>query len=254
MISTNIESKTPAAIATLHLTLAETVVPCFQSFWRWVAGESGGCFALHFALFFATVMSNSELITKTQLKARGWTESLIKRFFPVPTMERPNPRYRSAPPVKLYAVAKIIEIESAQVFLAAKDLAKQRSARAKNIVSQKREETRQWVRSLPPPEIPQYAPEKLKPLAVEHYNRRCVARGKFEKFATTKSDEVFIRRICVNFLRHELSDYESLLDQAYGRINAEPARLGIGRRILDAIAQEHPWLADECRRQKSQKS
>ena len=91
---------------------------------------------------------------------------------------------------------------------------------------------------------------QLKQRAAADYNRLWLERGCYEKFATAKSDEGFIRRICVNFIRHELSEYESQLDQAHGRINAETARTNIRRRILDAIAKAYPWLSDECRRQK----
>jgi hypothetical protein len=61
-------------------------------------------------------MLEPRLITKTELKSRGWTDALIARFFPAPTKENPNPHYRSAAPVKLYDVAQVASIESTAEF------------------------------------------------------------------------------------------------------------------------------------------
>ena len=59
------------------------------------------------------VIENKEIvyITQTDLKNRGWTNKAIKLFFPEPDMYKTNPRYRSAPPMKLYNIEKVKLIE-----------------------------------------------------------------------------------------------------------------------------------------------
>jgi len=52
-----------------------------------------------------------EMLTKTALKARGWTESLIRTFLSEPDLERRNPMYTSAAPMKLYYLWRVEGIE-----------------------------------------------------------------------------------------------------------------------------------------------
>ena len=47
--------------------------------------------------------------TKTDLKARGWTEALITRFLPQADMVRTNPYYASAPEMRLYAWLHVVK-------------------------------------------------------------------------------------------------------------------------------------------------
>ena len=41
-------------------------------------------------------------LTKSQLKDRGWTDSLIRKFLSEADKTRTNPHYRSGPPMRLY--------------------------------------------------------------------------------------------------------------------------------------------------------
>ena len=40
--------------------------------------------------------------TATQLKARGWTDALIRDLLGAPDQTRINPHHRSGPPMRLY--------------------------------------------------------------------------------------------------------------------------------------------------------
>ena len=39
-----------------------------------------------------------KMLTLTDLKARGWTDALVKQFLGEPDATRPNPHYRKAAP------------------------------------------------------------------------------------------------------------------------------------------------------------
>jgi hypothetical protein len=193
-------------------------------------------------------MLEPRLITKTELKSRGWTDALIARFFPTPTKENPNPHYRSAAPVKLYDVAQVASIESTAEFKDALSAAADRSQRAKAKAAGRRAATIQWAEDLPTPEIPTYSRDELRDLACHHYEELWLARGK-EKHADITAPDGFLDRISVNFLRHQLSPYEERLFRSRGRVGASEARAIIRRQVLSTISKAYPWLSDECSKQ-----
>jgi hypothetical protein len=189
------------------------------------------------------------LMTKTDLKSRGWTDALIARFFPTPTTESPNPYYRAGAPVKLYDAAQVAAIESTAAFQEAQSAAAKRSQSAKARAARRHATTLQWLTELPPPHIPRYSQDTLYRRACQHYNDLWRGRGDWERHADRSASDDFLNRIAVNFLRHALSPYEERLVQSRGRIGASEARRMIRQQILSAIAQIYPWLAEECAKQ-----
>ena len=186
-------------------------------------------------------------LSKAGLKERGWTETLIKNFFPVPTREKANPRYKCAAPMKLYDKIKIEEIEKTPEFVTAKKKADARKLTAKAGAKKKLGETLDWANSVYCPEIPGI--KNLRQDACDHYNHLWASRGRWEKHANPNDDTTFLNRIIVNFLRHELSPYEEKLFEAKGRTGAPEARAIIRQKVLEAIAKKYPWLEPECKNQ-----
>lgn len=80
----------------------------------------------------------SDLLAKSDLKKRGWTDSLIKRFLPEPDEIRPNPKYRSAAPMILYLAARVAAIEADCDFQAAMTETKCRQDHVARAVKTKR--------------------------------------------------------------------------------------------------------------------
>lgn len=52
-------------------------------------------------------------------------------------------------------------------------------------------------------------------------------------------------------LRHVETDYDWLLDSVAGRVGVIEARMLIRKRVLNAIADQYPYLAAECERQQT---
>lgn len=195
-------------------------------------------------------LNNNNLITKTGLKERGWTESLIKRFFPVPTKEAPNPYYRSVgAPMKLYDIDKVNSIESSRNFIEAKTVTEKRIVAGIKSAEKRRKSAIEWAKTLPNPDIPVYSRGKLYMLACQHYSDLWLSRGSIDKWADTRQSTDFLNRISVNYLRHVQSPYEGRLIATRGMVGASEARQIIRDRILSIIATKYPWLADECNRQ-----
>lgn len=87
--------------------------------------------------------------------------------------------------------------------------------------------------------------------ACEHYN--LLHPNKPPADPLTNTSPAFVERLCVNFLRHELSSYDTNRD-AIRRLTSDPATAHeagaiIKARTLQAIAETYPQLYPECRRQ-----
>ena len=90
-------------------------------------------------------MKKEKYYTKSELKANGWTDAMIKRFLPEPDRTYPNPRYRNAAPVCLYQEERIENVKKTEDFktFELKKAAKKESA--KRAVETKRRKVVEWV-------------------------------------------------------------------------------------------------------------
>src|SRR2546422_10912983 len=70
-----------------------------------------------------------------------------------------------------------------------------------------------------------------------------------ENYASHKSDAAFLTRIAVNFIRHELTEYDYALADVAGKIGITKAVDGIRQKVYSAIARAYPGFATECERQ-----
>ncbi len=203
-----------------------------------------------FEAYFAT----SGLITKTQLKERGWTDAGIKRFLRQADCTKENPHYRCAPPMKLFRVSRVEAAEATPEYLAWKEASEARKPAAKaaaqaGIATKKAkllEIANNWR-----PSIPKLPAEALRKAAIENHNAYHTNRATWGRYydwttATPESDAGFLTRIIVNYIRHVLTDYEALLEKLRGRIGFDEAKALVRFQVYDAIAETYPDLASEC--------
>ena len=76
-------------------------------------------------------MKDKKFIAKCSLKRRGWTKKMINDFYPIPSLELPNPYYRSAASMKLYKISKVEGIEQTEPFKAYWDKIAEKRAKAR---------------------------------------------------------------------------------------------------------------------------
>jgi hypothetical protein len=90
----------------------------------------------------------------------------------------------------------------------------------------------------------------LQKQAIHHYNNE-IGSSDFS-IAHADSDPAFLERIMVNFVRHQLTDYERKIESAQAeatRADQELASNEVRRLTYTAIAQAYPALSKECIRQ-----
>lgn len=199
------------------------------------------------------------MITKSRLKSeRGWTDKLLKIFLPIPDLTKQNPNYRSGPPMLLYYIDRVERIEDTEEFKSEKSRTSKRQVSANKAVETKMQQLREWVENIEI-NVPNCESSKLVKQACDHYNeiqnwRKSEGRSTCGRYASPDSDPKFIERICVNYLRHCLTRYEEHLDEISGKVGFSDGYDKIRNKILSKISQVHPWLSQECERQKEKTS
>jgi len=188
-------------------------------------------------------------LSMPQLRERGWTPAMVRDLLGEPDELRPNPAYRTAPPMRLWSAERVADAEADPGFTARKSRAQSRSAPSAKAAGRKRDELLEKVSAVEI-SVPQMAWNTLVRGACAHYNALQLARGNDDyDQATPDSDPAFLERIAVNYLRHELSDYEPELARLFGQVGRADASSVVRKRVYNAIADAYPDLASECSRQ-----
>lgn len=99
--------------------------------------------------------------------------------------------------------------------------------------------------------IPLLDSHELLCAAIESYNNGPIAVSRCGVFylASTNCAEAFLQRCQVNYIRHELTDYDQVLKSIASRPGARRARTRLRKKVHRAISELYPHLALECRRQ-----
>lgn len=111
----------------------------------------------------------TKFITKTDLKKRGWTESIIKKLNLQPDLLKQNPHYKKAPLMKLYSIESVEKLEQSNKFIELLKNSEKRKKSAKKAVETKINKIIDYIKSLTII-IPKKSIEELRNDAIEHYN------------------------------------------------------------------------------------
>ncbi len=194
----------------------------------------------------------SVLFTMRQLKQRGWTETLVKKFLGPPDASRPNPHYTSAAPMRLYAATRVEAMEACEDWRLAADRSQVRSEAGKAVAARKADELIEHAQQLPIT-VTRLPLDQLLERAITSYNafhqELLWERGHDYEKADAQSDPAFLSRITVNYIRHSLTAYDKHLQEVAGRIGVSQAIGTIRRRVYAAICATYPEYAEECQRQ-----
>lgn len=192
------------------------------------------------------------LISKTALLEReGWTLKAIEVFKLAVEKTSTNPVFKCAAEVKLYSLKEIKRIEKTKAFKEWKTKCLKRKEAAAKGVATKKAKLIQQIQS-----INIYVEKEKNVLknAIESYNDYQFFKRDFSDscdfyLASQNSDQDFLDRIIVNYIRHNLTSYDEDLDHIFGKTGKELAYMLISQRIFKEIATTYPEYAAECERQ-----
>ena len=200
-------------------------------------------------------MTKVEMLTQAALLGRGWTLAGIHRFLGDPDATRPNPRYRSAAPSKLWELDRVEAAEASPEWAAWRLGSKARRSTGRATADRKRAEVAAMVETITINIIPTTL-DVARSRAVRAYNEHAdyIAdrRGYSDpdrEPASLDSDPDFLDRITVNYLRHERTSYDALGDRLFGLVGRAEAHELLRERVLGAIGATYPALAVECKHQ-----
>ena len=189
-----------------------------------------------------------EYITVTGLvEKRGWTRSMATKLLEnLDYKEVNNPHYKCAAPMTLYYLKDIKRIEKTKKFAQLKEKAEKRKISAKKAVETKINTTVDIADTFSIT-IERIDLEDLRKYTLEEkqnwYNYRFFnfLDGEICRNAYS-ADEETIKRWMVNFIRHNLSDYEEQLEILEGRTGKNKGYWHFKIKLAEEMKRVYPEL------------
>jgi hypothetical protein len=184
-------------------------------------------------------------LTVTELRSRGWTPAMTRDLLGKEDLQRRNPFYRAAAPVRLWALERVLAAESTGEFTERQTSAARRRSAARTAGQVRASKLRDWAATVPI-SVDSVSEDTVVSAAIAWYND---SSDRFEP-AGPWCDEAFLARITVNFLRHMATPYDREMSVCRGKPGVRQAQSTLRGRVLAAISEAHPGLAAECERQR----
>lgn len=188
------------------------------------------------------------MLTKKNLRQRGWTAAAIGRFLGAADALKRRPASRS--PVYLYDQDRVLAVEATPAFRAWLPASQERSQRSRQAAARRAAQLVKQIQGMPIT-LPALPLSMITAAAIRRYNEvntDRIAAGTREP-ASTECEVAFLHRISVNYLRHRASRYDRMLNEIAGLPGVRDAYLVLFERMMLAIAGRYPELAGECQRQ-----
>ena len=190
--------------------------------------------------------------TKTDLKDLGFTESMIKELLPEPR-EKINPRFKNAAPMLLWwkdDVDSVIETTSFK--LAYKVSEKRREAGLKAADTKRKRTLKGIEQAINDIQIPIYPVKILYEQSLNaridflYYQASMRSDGGLDLLNSAETapyaDMNTRKRWAVNYIRHELTDYDNILREIKGKVGAGEAYEKYKEIIMENIFEVYPEL------------
>lgn len=175
----------------------------------------------------------------TELKERGWTPKMVSTLIDVEPTEFWG-RYKTQTQ-KCYLKTYIEDIETTDQFKAMLEAALAKKQTAMASADRRRAElVAEYTKIANGMEVPVIPMAQLQEEAVEHwYDHKCAIACYYgrESPEYPKPDEDTLRRWVHNYVRHELTDYDSILEEIRGKVGVGEAYQAI-REILDGRIEQ----------------
>ena len=182
------------------------------------------------------------MYTLTQIKQMGFTDSIIKTLNIVPTEIKPNPHNKKNF-MKLYSEEHIDSILKSSEFV---NLVGKNINRRLGALKSTTTKVEKLMRDIDNLNITIKRIENVELLALHQYNEYNITQL---RLANVKDDVRFLDRLCVNYIRHELTNYDNSLDFTVGKVGKYKAFNRINEKIYTRIKEVYPQYSEECDRQ-----
>lgn len=193
--------------------------------------------------------------TITEVRRKGFTDRLICDLLPEPECVT-NPMYASSPPMKLFREEDVLRAMQTKEFLEAQEKRQARKEAARKATLTRKQHLLDAVNeSLSKLQIKQLPFEEVKRRALREKQEWDMWCGSFEMVPMDGSsvNKKTLDRWCVNYIRHQLTVYDEVLEQLERKTGKQEAYELAFTTILNKIGEVYPMLQEECERQIQQK-
>lgn len=181
------------------------------------------------------------------IEKRGWTRSMATKLLQNLDYKKvKNPIYKCAAPMILYYLKDIKRIEKTKKFAQLKEKAEKRKISAKKAVETKINKTVDiadtfsvTVKRIDLEDLREYTLEEKQ----NWYNYNLWDRGIYRD--AYLADEETIKRWIVNFIRHNLSDYEEQLEILEGRTGKNKGYWHFKMKLAEEMKKVYPELQQD---------
>lgn len=178
--------------------------------------------------------------TKSTLLERGWTQKSIKELLPPPDLVD-NPHYKCASPMNLWDSKIVKQKERTKKF---KEYAEKKAKRQKasiKAVKTKRANTMSLLPTLDL-EVERIDIAELQKRTIDSKNSWYYYTGQFDKLIFMPVDDETMLRWELNYIRHNLSNYDYEIQSLYGLVGKDEVYHKYRKELMNKIFEVYPEL------------
>lgn len=180
-------------------------------------------------------------VTKSTLLKRGWSEKSILELLPQPKLVD-NPYYKKAAKMKLQDLRIVEDKEKTKKF---KEYAKKKAKRSnvmKKVADRKRKETIEASKKFDI-KVERINIEELKYKALKAKEEWYDITGQFDRVGSVyRADKETIKRWEINYIRHNLTNYDEELKKLYRKVGKLDAYVNYKEILMKKIYETYPEL------------
>lgn len=187
-----------------------------------------------------------QLISQATVLSMGFTKSMIDKLLPSPVLKR-NPHYASSAPMKLWREDDVRSVMETQEFQTMAEKAAARKAASAKAVETKRQKaellTDELIKNI---KVRRWNMAVLERKTLDDKELRNLEHGNYDM---PMPDTKTLERWMVNFIRHNLCEYNDSLEELFGLVGKDELYQRLKSETLAKIAEVYPELEAECKRQ-----
>lgn|GEM_PF-1922780 len=177
----------------------------------------------------------TDYFTVAELRERSWTERIIKKLNLTPCGIIQNPECGAAI-IKIYD-RKLVELfEATDEF---KAMVKEDKSKKKGALKEDKKRKERLLEKVENIEITiEYVPESLlKKMALADYNTWHIEKRQTFEWASGRSDRKFQQKLRHNYIRHNLTNYDQIMNRIAKKIHGKDEYAEIRRILLKRIKE-----------------
>lgn len=186
--------------------------------------------------------------TYSNLSKMGFTKKLIEEHLHEPLL-KDNPHYRMGPKMKLYLAKDVEKFMKTDIFLNYQESRKNRVNAAIKNANKRREENYRYIDD----EISKIIVKRVSLDELE----RLTLEAKLDWLLWTRDDfygfddlsDETLARWMINYIRHNLTNYDEILDNIKGKFGVEEAYIKYKKILMLKIKEVYPELFIETKEQ-----